>query len=175
MANEDTFNQQIAVWRQQRRAAETQAAVDNITREYAEVKQQRDLALQRKDAQSAELYDQDCERLEHEYAQYVPPQPQQMDPRLQRFQAKNKDYIDRLIQRYGNEKASAFLNAVHQRLIAPRNLQDPSKGGMGLQIYSPEYFQRGRDFLELYSEGASGIPYEQTPRSRLMKRLKFLA
>jgi hypothetical protein len=31
---------------------------------------------------------------------------------------------------------------------------------MGLARYSQEYFDRGKDFLELYSEGTSGVPYE---------------
>lgn len=31
---------------------------------------------------------------------------------------------------------------------------------MGLQRYSKDYFDRGRDLLELYSENATGVKYE---------------
>jgi hypothetical protein len=157
--------EQVAQWRQDRMRAQVEQRKQEIVSEYREAARERDQAIADNDLETAGTNDDYCQNLEAEWQQYVPTPPPQMDPRLQRFHAANKNYIDALVAKHGNEKATAFLNAVDARLTAPRNLQDPSKGGMGLQRYSPEYFQRGQDFLELYSEGVSGERY--TPNDTL--------
>jgi hypothetical protein len=155
-----TYNEQIAQWRQDRMRQQVEQRKQDIVQEYREASRERDQAIANNDMETAEENDSYCQNLEAEWQEYHPPQPPQMDPRLQKFHAANRDYVDRLIARHGNEKATAFLNAVDARLTAPKNLQDPSKGGMGIARYSQEYFDRGKDFLELYSEGVSGVPYE---------------
>src|SRR5262249_22000884 len=148
-----------AQWRQDLMRQQVETRVEEIKAEYAEVQRERDRAIAENDMESAEISDARCQDLENEWSQYHPPQPPQMDPRLQRFHAANKDYVDRLTASMRNKKTPAFLNAVDARLTAPRNHHEPAKGGLGLARYSPEYFQRGKDFLELYSEGTSGERY----------------
>ena len=155
-----TYAEQIAGWRQERMRVQAEARQEEIKQQYAEAARERDQAIANNDMETAEENDNYRQNLEAEWADYNPPQPPQMDPRLQKFHAANKTYIDQLVSKHGNEKATAFLNAVDARLTAPRNLQDPAKGGMGLARYSPEYFERGRDFLELYSGDVSGVAYE---------------
>jgi len=155
-----TYTEQIAQWRQDRMRQQVEVRKEEIVQEFRELSRERDQAIADNRMDDAEYADNQVQNLEAEWQEYHPPQAPQMDPRLQRFHAANKNYIDALISKHGNDKASAFLTAVDARLTAPRNLQDPSKGGMGLARYSQEYFDRGKDFLELYSEGTSGVPYE---------------
>jgi len=154
-----TYMEQVASWRQDRMRQQVEQRKIEIIEEYRELSRERDAAIADNRMDDAGDADDQCQNLEVEMAQYSPPQAPQMDPRLQRWGAANKDYIDRLIAKHGNERTNAFLNALDQRLTAPRNLQDPSKGGMGLQRNSDEYFKRGADFLELYSEGTTGERY----------------
>jgi len=154
-----SYTEQIAQWRNDRMRQQVEVRKQEIAEEYRDLVRDRDQLIADNQMQDAEEIDQQVQNLEAEWQAYNPPQAPQMDARLQRFHAANKDYVDRLIARHGNDKATAFLNAVDARLTAPRNLSDPSKGGMGLARYSPEYFQRGKDFLEIYSEGVTKEPF----------------
>jgi hypothetical protein len=158
--NEKTYNQQIAEWANRKHQEEQLAQAREAWEEVQQAVQERDDAIINGDDDAAWDAHKVAVYKHQEFQQLVPQQPPQMDPRLQKFHAANKNYIDALISKHGNEKASAFLSAVDARLTAPRNLQEPAKGGLGLARYSPEYFARGRDFLELYSEGTSGVAYE---------------
>jgi len=154
-----TYQEQIAQWRTDRMRQQVQNRVEELKYDYAETTRERDQAIAENRMDDAEVADNYAQDLENEYRQYYPPQPPQMDQRLQRWHAANKDYVDRLIARHGNEKASAYLNMIDQKLTAPRNTYEPARGGLGLQRYSPDYFERGQDLLELYSEGATGERY----------------
>jgi hypothetical protein len=162
---QQSYLQQVAQWRQDRMRAQVEQRKNEITQEYAEVVRERDLAISNNDMETAEENDNRAQDLENEWSQYNPPPPPQMDPQLARWGQANKEYIDRLIAKHGVEKTNAFLNAIDARLTAPRNLYEPAKGGLGLKRNSPEYFERGNDFLELYSEGVSGERY--TPNDTL--------
>jgi hypothetical protein len=153
---QESYLQQVARWRQDRMRQQVETRKEEIKQEYAEAARERDQAIANNDMETAEENDNYCQNLEAEWSEYHPPQPPQQHPAAIRWREANRDFVDRLISKHGQAKTDAFFNAVDARLTAPRNLQDPSKGGMGLQRFSPEYFQRGNDFLELYSEGTSG-------------------
>jgi len=153
-----TYAEQIAQWRQQRAQQQIADRVNQIRQEHTQVIRERDQAIADNDMETAELRDMDCQQLEQEHAQYVRPQQPPMDQRLARWGAMNKDYIDRLIAAHGNEKVTHYLNTIDQRLTAPKNPY--GGGGFGLSRYSQDYFDRGKDWLQLYSEQDTGIPYE---------------
>jgi hypothetical protein len=148
--------EQVAAWRQDRMRQQVETRKEEIKQEYAQAARVRDQAICDNDMETAEENDNYCQNLEAEWSEYHPPTPPPMDPQLARWGQANKEYIDRLIAKHGPEKTNAFLNAIDARLTAPRNQYEPAKGGLGLKRNSPEYFERGNDFLELYSEGTSG-------------------
>jgi len=131
---------------------------NQIRQEHAQAARERDQAIAENDMETAELRDMDAQQLEQEWAQYNPPQQQPMDSRMARWGAMNKDYLDRLIATHGNEKATEYLNRVENYLTSPKNPY--GGGGMGLPRYSQAYFDRGKDYLEMYSERDTGVPYE---------------
>jgi len=153
-----SYAEEIAGWRQQRRQAEAQARVNELRQEHNQALRERDQAIADNDLELAASADDQCQYLENEYRQLVGPQQPPMDQRLARWGAMNKDYIDRLIAAHGNEKVTHYLNTIDQRLTAPKNPY--GGGGFGLSRYSQDYFDRGKDWLQLYSEQDTGIPYE---------------
>jgi hypothetical protein len=162
---QQSYLQQVAQWRQDRMRQQAQARQEEIKQEYAQAARERDEAIADNRMDDATDADNYCQNLEAEWSEYHPPQPPQMDPQLARWGQANKEYIDRLIAKHGVEKTNAFLNAIDAKLTGPRNQYAPEKGGLGLKRNSPEYFARGNDFLELYSEGVSGERY--TPNDTL--------
>jgi hypothetical protein len=152
--------EQVAQWRQNRMRQQVETRKEEIKQEYAEAARERDQAIANNDMETAEENDNYCQNLEAEWQEYNPPAPPQQHPAAIRWREANRDFVDRLISKHGQEKTDAFFNAIDARLTAPKNLQNPAAGGMGLQRFSKEYFDRGKDFLELYSEGTSGVSYE---------------
>jgi hypothetical protein len=147
MAN--SYQQEIANWRQQRRQAEAQSRLQELRQEHAEAIRERDQAVASNDLELAASADDQAQYLENEYAQLVGPQPQPVDPRLQQFEQRNRPYLNNLRARVGPERAGQFLNWVDQRVV-----------NSGIPRNSPEYFRRGRDFLELYSGPQMGVAYD---------------
>ena len=154
-----SYMEQVAQWRQNRMLQQVEQRKQEIVEQYRDLCRERDEAIADNRMDDAGDADDQVANLESEWSEYNPPAPPQQHPAALRWRAANKDYIDRLIARHGQERTDAFFNTLDARLTAPRNLQDPSKGGMGLQRFSKEYFERGKDFLELYSEGTSGERY----------------
>jgi len=153
-----TYQEEIANWRAQRRQQEANNRLQELRQEHAQQVRERDTAIANNDLESAASADDQMQYLENEYAQLVGPQQPQMDSRLARWSAMNKDYLDRLIATHGNKKATQYLDKVEQYLTSPKNPY--GGGGMGLPRYSQAYFDRGKDFLEMYSERDTGVPYE---------------
>jgi len=76
-----TYQEQIAAWRQQRAQQEIVDRCQQIQSEYRDAQRERDQAIASNDMETAEFRDRNCQQLENEYAQYVPPPPPQMDPK----------------------------------------------------------------------------------------------
>src|SRR5215831_9459287 len=110
-----SYQEEIAGWRQQRRQAEAQARVNELRQEHTQAIRERDQAIADNDLELAASADDQCQYLENEYRQLVGPQQSPMDPRLARWGAMNKDYVDRLIAVHGNQKAMQYLDGVHRR------------------------------------------------------------
>jgi hypothetical protein len=144
-----SYQEEIAQWRAQRKQQEISNRVEQIRQEHAQAARERDIAINNNDMETAEWRDMDCEQLEQEYAQYNPPQPQPVDPRLAQFGQMNQGYLNKLRARVGPERTGQFLNWIDQRLV-----------NMGLQRNTPGYFERGRDMLELDSARVTGVPYD---------------
>jgi len=150
MADEyQSYQQQIAQMRQQRAQREHLNRLENIQIDYREAVRERDEAAARGDVDEFEMRDTDCERLEQDWQALNPPQPPPADPRLVQFGQRNNDYLNKLRARVGPERAGQFLNWIDARLV-----------NMGIQRNSPQYFQRGRDMLELDSARLTGVPYD---------------
>jgi len=157
------YQDDIAAWRLKRQQQQIADRCNQIQSEYREVQRERDQAIADNDMETAECRDYDCQQLEQEWAQYNPPQ-QQEHPTLTRFRYQNQDYLNKVRERVGPEHMSRFLNWADWKLTAPPNQYDPKRSGMGLQRYSPAYYQRGRDLLELYSEQSTGVKYDSGDR-----------
>jgi hypothetical protein len=67
------YAEDLAQWRMQRRQAEVANRVEQIKDEYAEASRERDQLIANGNVEEAEWRDKDCEQLEAEWAQYVPP------------------------------------------------------------------------------------------------------
>jgi hypothetical protein len=145
-----TYQEQIAAWRAQRAQQQVAERVNQIASEYRDAVRERDQHIANNDLESAAWRDMDCEQLEKEYGEYVPPQPPPMDPRLAQFAQTNQGYhLNKLRARVGPERTGKFLNWVDQRLV-----------NMGFQRNTPGYFERGRDMLELDSARVTGVAYD---------------
>src|SRR5262249_39700879 len=143
------YQDDIMAWRAQRAQQQVANRLEQIRSEYREVQRERDQAIADNDLETAEWRDADCQQLEQEWAHYNPPQPPPADPRLVQFGQRNQDYLNKLRARVGPERTGQFLNWIDQRLV-----------NMGIQRNSPQYFQRGRDMLELDSARVTGVPYD---------------
>jgi hypothetical protein len=84
------------------------------------------------------------------------PMQQRLDPQgygrqfLQRRQA----YIDK----YG-QNAIAAIGKADEYATKARNARRPIDGGLGLQRYTPQYYKRMDDLLDLYAGQAFNAPY----------------
>jgi hypothetical protein len=111
--------------------------VNQIADEYREAVRERDRAIADGDTETAAFRDDDAIRLEQEYAQYCPPQPQ-MDPRATEWIRRNKAFFDR----HGLQ-ADAAVRAAHAYVTRPRvpDETNPARTGMGLRPNTPAYFK----------------------------------
>src|SRR5262245_38624443 len=155
-----SYQEEIAQWRMQRRQQEAADRVEQIKAEYREATRERDVAIAEGDLGSAELRDMDCEQLEAEYSQYVPQQPQ-IDQRLVQFAQKNQQFFER----YG-PRAYQALDAAHQYMMRPRrsDTNNPAYTGMGWRpdkVFSPQYFERLKDLMEMHGEAFLGVKYDR--------------
>jgi hypothetical protein len=68
-----SYQEELAQWRAQRKQAEISNRLEEIKQEHAQAARERDTAIANNDLETAEWRDGDCERLEQEWNQYVPP------------------------------------------------------------------------------------------------------
>jgi hypothetical protein len=86
-------NQQLALWRQQRRQQETAEYAQQIRNDHAETTKSRNEALERGDNETAAMLDDDLIRIEGEYRDFVASQPVQADPRQVEFMRRVSPFI----------------------------------------------------------------------------------
>ena|SRR6516225_6471727 len=147
-----TYTEQIAQWRQDRMRQQVEVRKEEIVQEFRELSRERDQAIADNRMDDAEYADNQVQNLEAEWQEYHPPQAPQMDPRLQRFHAANKSYIDALISKHGNDKASAFLTAVDARLSTEKSTR-PIERRDGPCPLQSRVFRQGERFSRIIFRG----------------------
>jgi hypothetical protein len=154
-----SYAEELAQWRAQRKQQEISNRVQQIQQEHAQAARERDIAINNNDMETAEWRDADCEQLEQEYAAYVPPQRPQLDPRLVQFAKQNAGFL----QKYG-QRAYQALDEAHNYMMRPRTGNpNPAYTGMGWNpqhVYTPAYFNRMKELLEMHGEKLLGVKYD---------------
>jgi hypothetical protein len=139
------YAEELAQWRMQRKRAEITDRIGQIQAEYAQVSRERDTAISNNDIETAEYLDKDCEQLEAEYNQYVPPQRPQPHPRVLGLAQRNAAFF----QKYGAYGAQMADHA-HNYVV----------NHMRISPNSPRYQDAVLSYMELYSKEA-GMPYDR--------------
>src|SRR5262245_8365301 len=160
-----SYQDEIAVWRQQRQQRENAYRLQEIRQEHEQHRLERDAAIQRGDAEEAEMRDTDCEYLEQQAYEITGPQQPQLDPRLVSFAQRNQQFFEK----YG-QRAFQALDEAHKYLMRPRNpnTNHPGYTGMGLrpeQAFTPAYFDNLKSLLELHGEQFLGVKYDRNEQS----------
>jgi hypothetical protein len=166
-----TYAEQIAEWRTQRQQRDAEYRVDQIRSEYAQAQRERDQAIAENDMGTAECRDYDCQLLEEEYREIVPPQQPQLPQGLTRWAQRNP----RFFERFGLQ-ASAAVDGVLGYMMRPKNpaTNRPDATGMGMsrdKIFTSDGFftPQGREVLEslLQMHGPSyyGVSYDPGEKS----------
>src|SRR5262245_47516143 len=151
------YLEEIAALRQQRAVAEHQDRMQQLAEDYRTNVQLRDEAAQRGDADEWHTWDRECEQQEREWLSYQPVHQPQMDPRLQNFALRNKTFFDRYGQRA--DQVLALADAYLTRPKIPRET-NPARTGMGLERFSPQYFDKLKSLLELHGKDY-GVQYSR--------------
>jgi hypothetical protein len=151
-----SYQEDLMRWRAERKQAEISNRLEQIKTEHAEAARERDTAIANNDLETAEWRDGDCERLEQEWAQYVPPQQPQMHPASVEFLQKNRAFRER----HGQAADQAILMA-HNYATRRRNpnTNDPRYTGMGLTPNTPQYFDAVKSLLTMYAKD-HGLHYD---------------
>jgi hypothetical protein len=151
-------NQQLALWRQQRRQQEAAEYVQQIQNDHAETAKSRNEALERGDRETAAMLDDDLMRIEGEYHEFVKSLPPQVDPRQVEFMRR----VSPFIEKYGQRGVQA-LDLAHSYATRPRNpnATNPQNAGMGLKPNTPAYFEAMRNLLEMYGKDY-GLRYDRS-------------
>jgi hypothetical protein len=151
-----SYAEDLARWRAERKQAEISNRLEQIKTEHAEAARERDTAIANNDLETAEWRDGDCERLEQEWNQYVPPQQPQMHPASVEFLQKNRAFRER----HGQAADQAILMA-HNYAVRPRNpnTTNPAYTGMGLTPNTPQYFEAVKSLLTMYAKD-HGLHYD---------------
>jgi hypothetical protein len=144
-----SYQEEIAAWRVQRQQQEISNRLEQIKTEYAEAQRERDRAIADNDMETAECRDYDCQQMEQEWNQYVPPQPQ-YHPKDVKLMQVNNPYFRRYGQK-GAQAAYAVNNHITQR--------------MGVSPDHPNYEALMKSSMELYAKDF-GAPYD--PNSELL-------
>jgi hypothetical protein len=132
------YQDEIATWRAQRKQAEAANRVQQIQEEYAQAARERDTAIANNDLETAEWRDMDCEQLESEYNQYVPPQPQYHPKDLKMIRAAQPYF-----KRYGQRAAKAAFEVnqhITQRMrVSPDHPNYEELMRRGMEFYGDKY------------------------------------
>src|SRR5262245_56080620 len=154
---EQSYLEQIAALRQQRAQQEAADRVEQLKEDYRSNVEMRNEAAQRNDHEDWHYWDKECQENEREWLAYFPPQRPQQDPRWVNFALRNKQFWDR----YG-QRADHVVKLAHQYLTRPRIPREtnPARTGMGLQPYSPQYFDNMKSLLEMHGKDF-GVHYNR--------------
>src|SRR5262245_29010857 len=160
MMSED-YQEQVARMRMERKQAEAADQYEQLRQQYNNALENRENAsLQFNDDPASakadwNYWDSEMEEAERQLAPYMRPPPP--DPRAARWDWQNQSYINKVNQRIGPQRAMQGM--AHVDAVATRHYPR----------HSPGYQKFVEDYLEMYSEGATGVkfdPKEATPTWR---------
>ena len=156
MSDQQSYQEQIAQWRAQREHQQKVTRLQEIQQDYAHAALERDEALRAGDTETAEYKDDDCKYYEDEWRELVPYRPQP-HPNAAKWDWQNQSYINKVQRNVGPERVMQGM--AHVDSLATRHYPR----------HSPGYQKFVEDYLEMYSEGATGVKYdpkEKTPTWR---------
>jgi hypothetical protein len=142
---EPTYQEQIAVWRQQRSQEQVAARVEEIKAEYTEAVTERDRHVAEGDLETAGYYDDTVQRLDCEYQQYVPPPRPQAHPRVLGLAQRNMPFF----RKFG-PNGFAMADKAHNYVV----------NNMRISPDNPKYGDAVLSYMELYAKD-HGMPYDR--------------
>jgi hypothetical protein len=167
---DESYQQQIAQMRMERKQAEARDRYEMLREQYEQAVEARDeesLQIMSKggDRTDYDYWDSQVEEAERGLAPYLQAQQPKFDPRFVEWYGRNQNFI----QRYG-QRANAAITDAHHYMFRPRNPNtiNPAHTGCGMhpsQAYTPEYFKKLEDILEMHSEMYHGIKYDPNEKS----------
>jgi hypothetical protein len=156
-----SYQEEIAKWRVQRQQQQIANRVEEIRQEHAQIARERDQAMANNDLETAEFRDMDCEQLENEWRQYVPP-PNPLSQHDVAYLQQKKAFLER-----NGELGRQLIARAHRQAVMPRNPNassqtDPNTYGMGLRRGTGAYYKAMDNLLEMYAKefGAHYDPNE---------------
>lgn len=173
-----SYRDDVARW-QRHANARAQRQINNANErwgelqgEYHEVMEEADNAQRNDDRETLNYcYDRMTE-LEAEMAPYEQAYRQQQQsqphPAVTQWDARNKQYIERLEQRLGPQGAAQTFAMADGYVTRPKVKDENNwqRTGMGIPRNSPAYFKAMEDMLEQYSGEATGVPYD--PKTQML-------
>src|SRR5262245_42324048 len=150
-----SYQEQIAQWRAQREHQQKVTRLQEIQQDYAHAARERDEAIAAGDTDTAEYKDEQS---------LVPYRPQP-HPNAATWDWQNQRYIQKVQRNIGPERAMQGM--AHVDAIATRHYPR----------HSPGYQKFVEDYLEMYSAGGTGVPYdpkEKTPTWRVAPAIHSL-
>src|SRR5262249_16470438 len=93
--SQQSYLQQVAQMRQERRQRELMNQLESIQIDYREAVRERDEAAARGDMDEFEMRDNDCERLEADWRHLNPQRPPAADPRMVEFVKRRGPFVER--------------------------------------------------------------------------------
>src|SRR5262245_28533154 len=159
MSNEEDYPQQVARMRMERKQAEAADQYEQLRQQYNEALENRENASLQilgndGDRSDWDYWDSQMEEAERQLAPYMRAQQPQPDPRAVQWDRQNQSYINKVNQRIGPQRAMQGM--AHVDAIATRHFPR----------HSPGYQKFVEDYLEMYSEGGTGVkfdPKDKTP------------
>jgi hypothetical protein len=148
-----SVREKIDAARQQRAQREYVEQVQTLQSEYRDNWAAREQAAKSGDRAEWDYWDSLCEQNERDLQTFLPAQQPQPDARAVHWDLRNQQYINRVTQRLGPERAMQAM--AHVDAIATRHHQR----------HTPGYQKFVEDYLELHS-GNIGVPYD--PKEKLL-------
>jgi hypothetical protein len=146
-----SYQEDVARMRMERKQAEAADHYETLRQQYNNALENREnaaLQILGNDGDMSEwnYWDSEMEDAEQQLRPYMRPPPP--DPRATQWDAQNANYLNKVVARVGPQYAQQGI--AHVDAIAARHHQR----------FSPGYNKFFEDYLEMYSEGATGVKYD---------------
>jgi len=157
-----------AAWdhdRLQQQAHENANSLAYTREQLYQARQERDAAAAAGDWEEARLRNSDVGMWQDQERAMSPPQQPQIDQRLVQFAQQNRQFLER----HGVQGYQA-IDAAHAYMMRPRrsDTNDPRYTGMGWNpraVFTPQYFDKLKDLLEMHGENYFGVKYDRAEES----------